>query len=79
MDTTPLGLFVTKVMEQVGESFDDDAEIRTVGVLVEVDTGDATHIMATCDDDRPWVQIEFLHQAIYSLESRFGMVSESDD
>lgn len=79
MDATVLGLFASQVMEKIGEDFDGDADIRTVAIVVEVDTGEDTHILVACDEDRPWVQKEFLHQAIDTLEIQMTVPLDEED
>ena len=79
METAALGTFVAQLMEQIENQFDDDAQIRTVAVVVEVDTGDATHFRVACDDDRPWVQMEFLGQARDTLESQVEATRSDED
>jgi hypothetical protein len=79
METAALGTFVARIMEQIEDQFDDDAKIRTVAVVVEVDTGDATCFRIACDDDRPWVQMEFLGQARDALADQFDSIRSDED
>jgi hypothetical protein len=78
MDAGSLGMFTAAVMEQIEERFGDEAVLRTVAVVAEVDTGPATEILVTCDDDRPWMQIAFLHEAVDSLEARLAAMLDED-
>jgi hypothetical protein len=79
MDTTPLGLYVTQVMEQVGADFDDDAVFRNIMIVLDVDTQDETVTVVSCDDDRPWVQLAFIEEAQATIEAGNVAFHPDDD
>jgi hypothetical protein len=70
MEVFEIGQYAASVMDRINEDFGDDADIRTISLAIEVDMGDATTILVSCDDDRPWVQIAFLEEALATLEDR---------
>jgi hypothetical protein len=66
-------------MDRINEDFGDDVEIRTLSLVVEVEGEDATTILVSCDDDRPWVQIAFLEEALATLEDRRDAMCARDE
>jgi hypothetical protein len=68
MEVFEIGQYAASVMDRINEDFGDDVDIRTISLVVEVDGEDATTILVSCDDDRPWVQIAFLEEALATLE-----------
>lgn len=64
MDMMMLGQLTADLMEQTDEAFDDkdDAAVRTVMLLVEIDTAETTYFRVVCNDDRPWFQLAYLEE-----------------
>lgn len=64
IDTTLLGHMTAITMDDIAEHFvDDDQTIRTVMIIVEVDSPTAGEFVIRSTDDRPWVQEAFLDEA----------------
>lgn len=78
MDAGALGTFTAQTMEHIEDRFGDEATLRIVAIVAEVDVGDATEILVTSDDDRPWVQLAFLQEGVNSLEARLAMFQDDD-
>jgi hypothetical protein len=81
MGVFEMGQFVADFMDQINEDFGDEAVIRTFAVVAEVDHDESTTLLVNCDDDRAWVQVEFLNQALDALQYRLEMLRdrEADD
>ena len=77
IDTTLIAEVCAQMVERVDEQFGADCTLRTVALVVEVDSGPSTHILAAASDDRPWVQMEFLGQGIDVINH--AMDAERDD
>lgn len=80
-DLSHLGLKAAELMEHIASVYGEDAEVRTVLLCVEVDTGDATEIV-TAGDDRPWLQVAFLEETLATVEARrseLELADEEDD
>lgn len=76
---SPLGVLCANVMEQIEERY-GDAKILTAAVVVEVDTDDSTDILTACTDQRAWVQIKFLDEALSGLErARDRLEAEAEE
>jgi hypothetical protein len=78
MEVFEMGQFVADFMDQINEDFGDEAVIRTFAVVAEVDHDESTTLLVNCDDDRAWVQMEFLNQAIDGLEHRMETLRDRD-
>lgn len=81
MDAGALGKFTAQTMEHIEDRFGDEATLRIVAIVAivaKVYVGDATEILVTSDDDRPWVQLAFLQEGVNSLEARLAMFQDDD-
>ena len=65
MDTSTLGTFAARMMEQLAEDFTDEdtAFVRSFALVVEIDTGPETFIQVAASDDRGWAQLGLLKEA----------------
>lgn len=77
-DLSRLGTQAAELMEHIASTYGEDAEIRTVLLCVEVDSGRHTEIL-TSGDDRPWLQLAFLEEAIASVEAQRDILSLRED
>lgn len=77
-DTEALGNLVANVMGELADR-PDGAFVRTVAIVVELDCGDTTEILAATSEDRPWASIEFLRQGIVTLEDQVDAMREEQD
>lgn len=68
IDTTPLGTLTATMMESISADFGEDFQIRTVALVVEVDSPDVDQILVRCSDDRSWLLQALLHEAIDTVE-----------
>lgn len=67
MDTTPIGLLAQAAMEKLdAEDYPESVTIRSAALIVDVDGGDRVLVAAT--EDRAWVQIALLKEAIWTVE-----------
>jgi hypothetical protein len=78
-DTTSLGELAADTMTQVAADFGDDCYIRTAAVIVEVDSGPATHFLVRSTDDRPWVTQALLNEAFDSIATLRDAMNREDD
>jgi len=79
VDTTQVGSLAANVMEHIEDKYDDDTTVRTVAIVVEVDTGDSTTIVTRCNDDRSWVQMRFLEEALGAMVYCLEEMREGED
>jgi hypothetical protein len=77
MEVFEIGQFAASFMDKLNEDFGDDIEIRQLALVAEVDGEDFTTILTACDDDRPWVQVAFVEEALASLEDRRDAMRDS--
>src|SRR5205807_10158108 len=68
-DTSPLSSLAITAAEQLEEAFDGDARLRTVMLVVEVETDSEFRILVMADDDREWVREKFLDEALCTVEA----------
>jgi hypothetical protein len=68
VDTTLLGQITANTMEKIADLFDGETfHIRTVALVVEVDSPEAGKLVIECSDDRPWVLGALLNEAWESV------------
>lgn len=79
IESTPVGSLAMRFMELLGETYDEDATVRTVAIVAEVDTPDSSEVLVVCDDDRRWVQLAFLEWAVETLDVMAVHVDRGDD
>jgi hypothetical protein len=60
----------SSMLERLEYEHGEDVEVRTAVILVEVDDEQDGSLHMLASDDRSWVQIAFLDQALSSLEDR---------
>lgn len=66
-DLSQLSLQVIDLSEHIDATYGESAEIRTVLVAVEVKVDGQTDIVVW-GDDRPWVKLAFLEEAVATVE-----------
>lgn len=66
LDVSQLGATAMGMMDGLAqkERFGDDAEIRTVAIVVEINDGDTTGVFYRCTDPRIFVQEGLFRAAI---------------
>jgi hypothetical protein len=84
-DTSQVGVLAADLMEQLAEQYEDeDIEIGTVAVVVEISKPDEggetgwTAVQYRCSDWRAWVQTGFFHAALRAVESSAEPVDEDE-
>ena len=64
VDCSPLDLISTKMATVLKDNdWPEHSFLRTIAIVVEIDTGDRTLITSHCSDDRPWTKAAFLYKA----------------
>jgi hypothetical protein len=58
------------MLERLEEEHGEDVDISMAVILVEIDTEPSGVLHMLSSDDRAWVQIAFLDEALRSLENR---------
>ena len=76
MDTTPIGLLAQAAMEKLDELDLESECIRSAALVIDVDGGDRVLVAST--EDRPWVQVALLQEAIWSIEEERDDGDSSD-
>lgn len=81
IDTQLLADHVAAITSDLHERFGTDAEICTVGIVVEVDTNaEGEHdFLTTCSDRRLWVECAFWKEAMHQTEDRIEAHHTEDD
>lgn len=80
IDTMMLGQLTAQTMDAVTEAFSEPYELRTVAIIVEVDSDKGGHLIVKSTEDRPWVLQAFLNEALDAVESlRGSAVGFTDD
>ncbi len=69
VDTSAIGVLVAELMEFIADDYDEDVQIGTVGVVVEVNGDDWTSVRYRCSDSRLWVQQGFFLAAQNAVDS----------
>lgn len=63
MDTSLVGHMTGRLMDQLDEAHDsEEAKLRTVLIVCEIDYPTGTHLHMSCSDDRPWAQQAFAQE-----------------
>lgn len=71
MDTSLVGQMTAQLMESLADRHDnDEATLRTVLIVCEVDYPDSTTLQISASDDRPWVQQAFVEEVATYMERR---------
>jgi hypothetical protein len=71
IDTSLLGQMAAEVMGELEAQYDADKfKIRTVAIVVEMDSPETGSFVVRCSDDRPWSQRAFLDEAIEMIDRR---------
>lgn len=79
MDTSVIGQFVAKFMEQTGDDWPDGSTIEEVALVVDLKTPQGDHYFLTaCTDERLWVQEKFLEEALEAVEYDRERVDENE-
>lgn len=79
IDTTPLGSLTAQMMEAIAADFGDDFQIRTVALVVEVDSAETDQILVRCSDDRSWLLAALLNEAIDTVEATRESLADRED
>lgn len=79
IDTGPLGILCAKVMDEVASEFGEDATVRTIALVVEVDRADSTWMLVRSTDDRLWVQRALLDEGIAFIDKHVGAIEQGED
>jgi hypothetical protein len=69
MDTKPLLEFAMRLSEALEESFGDDAILRDVAFVCDIEDGDDTVVFPFCTDPRRWVGRALLDEGITTLDA----------
>lgn len=81
IDSSVLGALAAEFMQTVEESFEDDATLGVVAIVVEVNVeGDPGHteVLYRCSDNRRWVQRGLFSAADRAVDYS-TMVGEDED
>lgn len=81
MDAQTMGVLTATAMEHLSTVYEpvEDAYVRTIALVIEVDRGDPTDFHVFSNEDRCWVQKELLGQAIDSLDCQHQPVRDDED
>lgn len=64
MDVSEVGKLAVDLMDMISEEYaDDDVEIGTVAVVVEIQSDEWTAVRYRCNDGRRWIQSGLFEQA----------------
>jgi hypothetical protein len=68
LDTTPIGVSASDLMEKVQHAFGDNGRIGAIGMVAEViykdeDGDECTSVIVTSTESRPWVRAAFFRLA----------------
>jgi hypothetical protein len=70
-DLNELAQLSGKLIDKIDDLYGDQASLRTIMIIVEIDVGDDdTHLLRFSSDDRAWVQERFLELVLDELENR---------
>ena len=79
MDTSAIGQFVAKFMEQTENDWPDGSTIEEVALVVDLKTPTGYHYFLTaCTDERLWVQEKFLEKALENVEYAQERVDDNE-
>lgn len=82
MDADPIRELADRLAARIIATQDElgeDAFVRSVALLVEVDAGPRTRFYTDFADDRPWVQTAFLYEIAEQIEARRFLAAQQDD
>lgn len=79
IDCTSLGTMSASMMEAIGTDFGDEYRIRTVALVVEVDSDESNQILVRCSDDRSWLLAAFLNEALETVDETRRALTEDDE
>jgi hypothetical protein len=76
MDSPVIGELCLRIMERVDAKYGDEAVVRDVALIVEIDGRDATFIEVACSDDRPRNQRSLLEAGLDWIDDRLEVLIE---
>ena len=80
MDCSPLKDMMARGQEFLEEHFEgEDAFIRTITLVMEIDVGHECGTFSICSDDRAWGHRAFLEHAIDCLDSEVEAIRRDSD
>ena len=78
-DLNELAQLSGKLIDKIDDLYGDQAILRTIMIIVEVDVGDDdTHLIRFSSDDRAWVQERFLELVLDETERKRENVEDDE-
>jgi hypothetical protein len=70
----------SELIDRLEQEHGEECKIRGVMMLVEVDAAEEdTSVVIASSDDRSWVQLAFLNEAVYRLERLQSLAEEREE
>lgn len=79
MDLNDIAVYAAQVIEDMAGQFGEDAVVRGIMVVLDVEHNDSTVTVVSCDDDRQWIQLAFLEEAQATVECGAPELVEDDE